>query len=409
MKTVACRIDLGYTRIAGYTLFDSETLEFQETTPREVEKLIRRQLVNGLTLDEDGNVIPDYPGWNLHNMKIKSGVGNYRDYDMKYARGPIIYSVVRVINTAAYGRIFEVISNMCARTLCTEEQVRVLADLGIVGGINVDGKYIQECKGVVIENLNHKTFIEVSRRLTNEELKEDLMKEWSADPEETNKEAQEVQEDEVGEGEISEQIKDKGLEELFKGVPGFNEQTSPDEVGESVGSELTSEEQPTLPWEFNGEKPEGMEDIENPEGKEDQSQGDEVGTAEDEGEQQLPGEEIGTAETPENPEAPEDKGEQQAQAEGEQPQVEGEQPQVEEQVQDGEQPNMEVNHDIIEECSVEEKAIVNVIKNPAEGEDHDASEEKDVADGDQEQKQPEQVKKSKETGKHGGKNSRHKK
>ena len=59
MKTVACRIDLGYTRIAGYTLFDLETLEFQETTPKEVVDLMKSGKVNGLTFDDKGEIVPD--------------------------------------------------------------------------------------------------------------------------------------------------------------------------------------------------------------------------------------------------------------------------------------------------------------------------------------------------------------
>ena len=45
MKTAVCRIDLGYTRIAGYVLYDSKSLEFEETTPREVEKLNRKNKI----------------------------------------------------------------------------------------------------------------------------------------------------------------------------------------------------------------------------------------------------------------------------------------------------------------------------------------------------------------------------
>ena len=50
MKTVICRLDLGYTRIAGYLLYDSITQEFVETTPREVKELIKKDMVNGLKL-----------------------------------------------------------------------------------------------------------------------------------------------------------------------------------------------------------------------------------------------------------------------------------------------------------------------------------------------------------------------
>ena len=57
MKTVICRLDLGYTRVAGYTLYDDVTEEFHETTPREVKELIRKNQVNGLKLVDGGIVL----------------------------------------------------------------------------------------------------------------------------------------------------------------------------------------------------------------------------------------------------------------------------------------------------------------------------------------------------------------
>lgn len=105
MKTVACRIDLGYTRIAGYTLYDTESLEFQETTPKDVEKLIHGGKVNGLAFDGEGKVIPDMYGWNLGNIKIKSGVGNYRNFNTDDPRGDTVYNVVRAFDVEGIGRI----------------------------------------------------------------------------------------------------------------------------------------------------------------------------------------------------------------------------------------------------------------------------------------------------------------
>ncbi len=151
MKTIVCRLDLGVTRIAGYTLFDSETKEFQETTSRETEKLVRAGCVNGLVFDKNGLLVPDVEGWNLPNMKIKSGVGRYRDYDTEKSRGDTVYSVVEV-HTSPEGKVYDVINNRCARVQYNEKQIRSLAEFAWVGGIRIgeDGE-ITVCRGVVEE------------------------------------------------------------------------------------------------------------------------------------------------------------------------------------------------------------------------------------------------------------------
>ncbi len=153
MKTIVCRLDLGVTRIAGYTLFDSETKEFQETTTRETEKLVKAGCVNGLVFDKNGLLVPDTEGWNLPNMKIKSGVGRYRDYDTEKSRGDTVYSVVGV-NSTPEGKTYEVVNNRCARVQYTEKQIRSLAEFAWVGGIRIgDDGEIAICRGVVEENV----------------------------------------------------------------------------------------------------------------------------------------------------------------------------------------------------------------------------------------------------------------
>ncbi len=155
MKTVVCRLDLGLTRIAGYTLFDSETKEFQETTSRETERLVKAGCVNGLVFDKNGLLVPDAEGWNLPNMKIKSGVGKYRDFKPDAARGDTVYSVVEVADNGDFGKVYEVINNRCARVQYTEKELRQLMGSALVGGIHVGGNgEIAICKGVVEEKAN---------------------------------------------------------------------------------------------------------------------------------------------------------------------------------------------------------------------------------------------------------------
>lgn len=115
MKTVACRCDLGMTRIAGYMLFDSKSLEFNETTPRDVERLVRQGQVNGLRFGPEGDLVPDLEGWNLGSLKVKTSMGNFRNLNTSDPRGDTIFSVVRAIDITDVGRIYEVINNRCAR------------------------------------------------------------------------------------------------------------------------------------------------------------------------------------------------------------------------------------------------------------------------------------------------------
>ena len=162
MKTVVCRIDLGYTRIAGYTLYDDSTMDFQETTPKEVMKLVTAGQVNGLTLNEAGEIIPDMDKWNLGNYKIKSAIGNYRNFDEHTEKSGSVYSVVRAIDIADT-RVYEVISNKCARIILNAEQLLGLCDLAWVGGIkaNRDTGTIELCDGVNVQNHTDRHMFEV--------------------------------------------------------------------------------------------------------------------------------------------------------------------------------------------------------------------------------------------------------
>ena len=127
MKTVICRLDLGYTRVAGYTLYDDVTEEFHETTPREVKELIRKNQVNGLKL-VDGGIVLDEEGFNQRNLMIKSAVGKYRplyDTDSLVTR---MYAVLDVVDNGGE-LMYEVITNYCGRKLMTEEFVRTLSSI----------------------------------------------------------------------------------------------------------------------------------------------------------------------------------------------------------------------------------------------------------------------------------------
>ncbi len=190
MKTVACRMDLGYTRIAGYMVYDTQTMEFNEITASRAENLVHLDAINGLTMSSDGEVIPDADGWNLTNLKIKSGVGNYRDFNSITPKGETIYSVVRAVMIDNEYRLYELINNRCGRVMYTPTQLRTMMELSCVGGVRLNEQgEISLCKGVVIEDLSDRTVVELgSEMFTKEQLKNRLKAngEVIAVPEEEN-------------------------------------------------------------------------------------------------------------------------------------------------------------------------------------------------------------------------------
>lgn len=195
MKTVACRVDLGQTRIAGYVLFDSATLEFNEMTPRDVERLVRQGLVNGLKFNENGSLVPDLEGWNLGNIQIKSSMGNFRSWNTEDSRGNTVYSVVRQVIFDDIGTIYEVINNRCGRKFYTEKQLSSLELMAWVGGIKVkDDDTIELCKGVLVENWSSHEALELGTQvIPQEKLKETLEAEQvAAEPEQEQTAEQDV-------------------------------------------------------------------------------------------------------------------------------------------------------------------------------------------------------------------------
>lgn len=152
MKTVVCRLDLGMTRVAGYTLYSEITKEFQEITPKEVKDLITHGQVNGLKLIE-GQIELDTECFNTRNLMVKSAVGKYRPM---YNTDSIInsmYAVVRVIeNDNDDGKVYEIVSNKCARVKVTPERLKMLMEIGYVAGVRLLNGQIEVCKGVTIED-----------------------------------------------------------------------------------------------------------------------------------------------------------------------------------------------------------------------------------------------------------------
>lgn len=149
-KTVVCQLALGRTRVSGYTLYDHDSMAFEETTPRDVKRLIKEGVVNGLRLNKQGEILLDEKGFNCKNLLVKSGVGNYRplvpSVDML---GHGMFALTKVACTDD-GLVYEIVSNECARLPITEQKLRALYSVGCLCGcwINDDTGMIEFAKGV---------------------------------------------------------------------------------------------------------------------------------------------------------------------------------------------------------------------------------------------------------------------
>lgn len=155
MKTLLNRIDLGVTRIAGYSLFCSETREIQETTPKEVKNLVNQGQVNGLKLI-NGKIELDTDGFNMRNLKIKSAVGKFRTL---YPADNMMnmYAVVRVIETDDGSTLYETISNKSARVKISHERLNMMIEMGYyVAGVRIVEGKIKVCDGVTIQDKRSK-------------------------------------------------------------------------------------------------------------------------------------------------------------------------------------------------------------------------------------------------------------
>lgn len=156
MRYAVSLIYLGYTRNSGAVLFDSDTKEFLDSTPAEVRRLIDLGLVKGLKWrngDEGPEFVVDTEGFNQQNIPVKSA-NKFRPYLNDVPGAPInsMYTVVRVLDTDYRGRLYEVVSNKCARIKITEQNLRELSQLTNIAGVWITDEGIKVCDGVQYEN-----------------------------------------------------------------------------------------------------------------------------------------------------------------------------------------------------------------------------------------------------------------
>ncbi len=155
--TVVNRIDLGRTRIAGYTLFNPADVSFMEMTPGQVKNLIQMKQVNGLKMDK-GEIVID-PDFGQDNLIIKSGVGNYRQLiEMPDRPDDLMLSLTKPITDLVTGEnVYEVVTNRCARVCITEPAMFDYVKKGMVAGCDYildenDNMRLLICDGVDVSD-----------------------------------------------------------------------------------------------------------------------------------------------------------------------------------------------------------------------------------------------------------------
>ena len=127
---------LGRSRDAGYVCYDSEDLAFHEMTIAETKEWVKNYGVNGLVLNEAGELALDADNYITSNMMTKSGVGRYRLLipDRNLYDEDTLFYVTKCIydgDKTAY----EVVSSKCARLLFAKETVIRLYKEAILNGI----------------------------------------------------------------------------------------------------------------------------------------------------------------------------------------------------------------------------------------------------------------------------------
>ena len=132
---------LGYTRINGVVAYDSESKGFEELTPAVARQLIAKNMIKGIkwknSEGNSGEFICDLEGWNQQNIPIRTACGKFRPMLDDVPGVPInsMYTVVRVIDTDYRGRLYEIVSNKCARLKVVDKNLRELNNITNIAGV----------------------------------------------------------------------------------------------------------------------------------------------------------------------------------------------------------------------------------------------------------------------------------
>ena len=264
MRYAVSLIYLGYTRNSGAVLFDSDTKEFLDSTPAEVRRLIDLGLVKGLKWrngDEGPEFIVDTEEFNQQNIPVKSA-NKFRPYLNDVPGAPInsMYTVVRVLDTDYRGKLYEVVSNKCARIKITEQNLRELSQLTNIAGVWITDNEIKVCDGVQYENRKadaafskgtYKDGIAIECLPSTKDMMEDKPEPAEDKPEEKTEEAPVEQEKTEQTEETSEEAPveqsetDKKEPESLEDIFGSVQEQMEEQVAEKAEQPEESKEQKT--------------------------------------------------------------------------------------------------------------------------------------------------------------------
>lgn len=207
MRFAVSVLMLGYTRLSGLVAYNSESREFEEITPAVARNMIEHKQIKGVKWknnDDGGEFVVDTEGFNQKDIPIKTAVGKFRSMVNENYTGLTVvsmYTVVRVIETDYRGRLYEVVSNKCARVKIAEENLIELAKITNVAGVIIEDNHVEVCEGVVFEDRRQ------SAKETAVEAKIETMDDLFGETAEPETEAKNNVEEEVDKKETSEKPK----------------------------------------------------------------------------------------------------------------------------------------------------------------------------------------------------------
>ena len=158
MRYAVSVLMLGYTRLSGLVAYNSESREFEEITPAIARNMIEHKQIKGVKWknnDDGGEFVVDTEGFNQQDIPIKTAVGKFRSMVNDNGSGLTaisMYSVVRVLETDYRGRLYEVVSNKCARVKIAEENLIELTKITNVAGVIIEDNHVVVCDGVEFED-----------------------------------------------------------------------------------------------------------------------------------------------------------------------------------------------------------------------------------------------------------------
>lgn len=207
---------LGYTRINGVVAYDSESKGFEELTPAVARQLIAKNMIKGIkwknSEGNSGEFICDLEGWNQQNIPIRTACGKFRPMLDDVPGLPInsMYTVVRVIDTDYRGRLYEIVSNKCARLKVVDKNLRELNNITNIAGVWITDDNIRLADGIQYEDRRASASTTETVSAGAEEAKANTVEESDIHEEVTEQSHEEV--------EVQEEAAEQGHEEVAQSM-----------------------------------------------------------------------------------------------------------------------------------------------------------------------------------------------